>query len=86
MRLSPAGSQGSGESIRLPAVERDHIDQQWLESLPSPIPQSVVQALERSGYQVQTGQELMPMPLKDGRQLVVPVDKVQLQYVGNRTY
>jgi len=46
----------------------------------------VVQALQRSGYQVQRQQELMPLPLKDGRQLVVPVDKVQLQYVGNTTY
>ncbi len=86
VRLSPAGSNDSGESVRLPALERDRIDQQWLQSLPSPIPESVVQALERSGYQVQTQQELMPMPLKDGRQLVVPVDKVQLQYVGNPTY
>jgi hypothetical protein len=86
VRLSPAGSANPGESVRLPALERDRMDQQWLQSMPSPIPQSVVQALERSGYQVRTQQELMPMPLKDGRQLVVPVDKVQLQYVGNPTY
>ncbi len=86
VRLSPAGSTDSDESVRLPALERNRMDQQWLQNLPSPIPQSVVQALERSGYQVQRQQELMPMPLKDGRQLVVPVDKVQLQYVGNTTY
>jgi hypothetical protein len=86
VRLSPAGSTNTGESVRLPALERDRMDQQWLQSLPSPIPQSVVQALEHSGYQVRRQQELMPMPLKDGRQLVVPVDRVQLQYVGNTTY
>ena len=86
MRLSPAGSNDAGDSVRLPALERNSIDRQWLESLPSPIPESVVQALERSGYEVQTQQELMPMPLKDGRKLVVPIDKVQLQYVGNPTY
>jgi hypothetical protein len=86
VRLSPAGSANPDESVRLPALERDRIDQQWLQSLPSPIPENVVQALERSGFQVRTQQELMPMPLKDGRQLVVPVDKVQLQYVGNTTY
>jgi hypothetical protein len=86
VRLSPAGSTDTGESVQLPALERDRMDQQWLQSLPSPIPQSVVQALQRSGYQVQRQQELMPMPLKDGRKLVVPVDKVQLQYVGNTTY
>jgi hypothetical protein len=86
VRLSPAGSANPGESVRVPALERNRMDQQWLQSLPSPIPENMVQALERSGYQVQRQQELMPMPLKDGRQLVVPVDKVQLQYVGNPTY
>jgi hypothetical protein len=86
VRLSPAGSNDSGESVRLPVLERDRMDQKWLQNMPSPIPENVVQALQRSGYQVQRQQELMPMPLKDGRQLVVPVDKVQLQYVGNTTY
>ena len=46
VRLSPAGGAGSGESIRLPALERNSIDRQWLESLPSPIPDNVVQALD----------------------------------------
>ena len=46
---------------------RDRIDQKWLQSLPSPLPENVVQALQRSGYKVLTQQELMPMPLKDGR-------------------
>ncbi|MGA2798218.1 MAG: hypothetical protein ABSE63_11605 [Thermoguttaceae bacterium] len=86
VRLSPAGSADPAKSVRLLAQERNRMDQQWLQSLPSPIPPSVVQALKRSGYEVQRQQELMPMPLKDGRQLVVPVDKVQLQYVGNTTY
>jgi hypothetical protein len=86
VRLSPAGSVNPDESVRLPVLERNRMDQQWLQNLPSPLPENVVQALERSGYQVRTQQELMPMPLKDGRQLVVPVDKVQLQYVGNTTY
>jgi hypothetical protein len=86
VKLSPAGSTDSGESVQLPALQRDHIDQQWLQSLTSPIPENVVRALRRSGYKVQTQQELMPLPLKDGRRLVVPVDQVELRYVGNPTY
>ena len=86
VRLSPAGSADAAEAINLPAQERDRIDPKWLQSLPSPLPENVVQALQRSGYKVLTQQELMPMPLKDGRRLVVPVDKVQLRYVGNTTY
>ncbi|MGD0517250.1 MAG: hypothetical protein ABSA26_06905 [Thermoguttaceae bacterium] len=86
VKLSPAGSDNSGEAVQLPALQRDRIDQQWLQSLTSPIPENVVQSLRRNGYEVQTQQRLMPMPLKDGRRLVVPVDQVQLQYVGNTTY
>ena len=86
VRLSPAGSSDSDQTVQLPAIQRDRMDEQWLQSLPSSIPENVVQALHRNGYRVQTQQELMPMPLKDGRRLVVPVDKVQLQYVGNPTY
>jgi len=86
VKLSPAGSADSGESVQLPAIQRERIDQQWLQSLASPIPENVMQALRRSGYKVQTQQELMPLPLKDGRRLVVPVDQVELRYVGNPTY
>jgi len=83
VRLSPPGS---AEAINLPAQERDRIDPQWAQSLPSPVPDNVVHDLKQKGYKVLTHQELVPMPLKDGRQLVVPVDKVQLQYVGNKIY
>jgi hypothetical protein len=86
VKLSPAGSTDSEQTVQLPAIQRDRIDEQWLKSLPSPMPENVVQALRRNGYEVQTQQELMPMPLKDGRRLVVPVDQVEVHYVGNTTY
>jgi hypothetical protein len=86
VKLTPAGSTDSDQTVQLPAIQRDRIDEQWLQSLPSPIPENVVQALRRNGYEVQRQQELMPMPLKDGRQLVVPVDQVEVHYVGNTTY
>jgi hypothetical protein len=86
VKLSPAGSTDSDQTVQLPAIQRDRIDEQWLQSLPSPMPEAVVQALRRNGYEVQRQQELMPMPLKDGRRLVVPVDQVEVHYVGNTTY
>jgi hypothetical protein len=86
VKLTPAGSTDAAESIQLPALQRESIDQQWLQSLASPVPEEVVQALKRKGYEVQTMRQLMPMPLKDGRRLVVPVDQVELKYVGNPTY
>lgn len=82
----PSGSPDAGSSMQLPAVERDKIDQQWLRNLPPAMPDSVRQAFARSGHQVDEQRELVPVSLQDGRQLVVPVDNVNVHYVGNQTY
>jgi hypothetical protein len=86
VKLFPAGSTDPNQAIQLPALVRDRIDENWLRNLPAPIPESVAENLRRNGYKVQTQQELLPLRLDDGRQLVVPVDKVELNYVGNPTY
>lgn len=72
--------------INVPAVERDNVDEQWLRSMPAAVPDNVVQALNRTGHQIETRREMVPVPLKDGRRLVVPVDQVDVHYVGNQTY
>lgn len=74
------------QSIRVPAVERENVDEQWLRSVPPAIPDNVRQALARTGHQIEQKRELMPVPLQDGRQLVVPVDRVNVRYVGNGPY
>jgi hypothetical protein len=28
----------------------------------------------------------VPLPMQDGRRLIVPVDEVDVHYVGNQTY
>jgi hypothetical protein len=73
-------------SFNLPAIECNNIDQQWLKNMPPAIPDNVLQALARTGHQIQQRRELVPVPLKDGRQLVMPVDQVEVHYVGNKTY
>jgi hypothetical protein len=83
---APSGSENAASSMRLPAVERDNIDQQWLRSVPPAMPDDVQQAFRRSGHQVEQNRELVPVPLQDGRQMVVPVDNVKVRYVGNGTY
>jgi hypothetical protein len=75
-----------GATMQLPAVEREKIDEQWLRSVPPAIPEDVRAALARTGHQVQERRQLVPVPLKDGRRLMVPVDQVEVQYVGNKTY
>ena len=76
----------STESLRLPARVADHLDPQWLESFPPAMPGDVISALRESGHEVQQQREVVPVPLQDGRRLMVPVDQVEVRYVGNSAY
>jgi hypothetical protein len=73
------GPDASAAPIRLPAMERNRIDDAWLGSLPTAVPPDVLRALERTGHAVRQSRRLMPVPLEDGRRLVVPVDQVEVQ-------
>jgi hypothetical protein len=80
---APSGQGASQPLMRVPAIERNNIDEQWLRNVPSAIPDDVARALARTGHQVQQRRELLPVPMNDGRRLVVPVDKVDIHYTGN---
>ncbi len=77
---------GDGDEVRWPMAEGKDIDLQWLYRQPSALPTSVIEQIERLGHQVSVVRELFPVQLRDGRQGVVPVDRVELRYVGNQIY
>ncbi len=81
--LSANGPDGQrSQTIDLPACDRKLLDSRWPETLPSALPHEVIESLERSGYQVRQHRELMPIEMPDGRRLVVPVEQVEVHYVG----
>jgi hypothetical protein len=80
-----AGKEGV-QNVRLPAKEQDRLDEGWLHSMPAPLSDDLRRALERTGHRVQESRRLMPVPMEDGRRLVVPVDQVDVRYVGNAAY
>ena len=82
----PDAQRGGSRSIDLPAVEQNRLDENWVRSLPEPLSPELVRALQRSGHTVQQSRQLLPMPLDDGRRLVVPIDQVDVHYVGNAAY
>jgi len=82
----PGGPDGARHSIQLPACQRDSIDEAWLNSFPQAMPEKVQQALRRTGHQVRQSRQLLPLRMKDGRQLVLPVDQVDVHYVGNQPF
>ncbi|HVX15064.1 MAG TPA: hypothetical protein VHC22_27985 [Pirellulales bacterium] len=51
-----------------------------------PIPPYVRSQWERRGYQLISHPARLPVVLPDGRRVTVPVDQLQLNYVGQRTY
>jgi hypothetical protein len=52
----------------------------------APLPALAAKPWERRGFRADTQKRRVSMELKDGRRLEVPVEEVQLRYVGGRTY
>jgi hypothetical protein len=77
-----SGGSGGPQSFQLPAIAADRLDEAWLRSIPTPVSPDVLQALEQSGHTVQQRRELLPVEMMDGRRLVVPVDQVDIHFVG----
>ncbi len=82
----PDATSGGTAQVQLPCRESERLDEQWLQSLPGAISPEARRALERSGYQVRQHRQLVPLQLEDGRRLVVPVDQVELRFVGDEVY
>ncbi len=81
--LTASGPGGQQErTIDLPACERRQLDAEWLESLPSALPPEVLQALERTGHRVRRVREFIPIEMQDGRRLVVPIEEIEVHYLG----
>lgn len=69
---------GSDRPIRVPIEQVTSLDDDWIDQKPDPIPSEVVKALERLGQTVKRQRQVIPYQLRDGRQVLVPVDDVQI--------
>jgi hypothetical protein len=52
----------------------------------SRVPEYIERQWERRGYELKQTQRWLPLALQDGRHVVVPVDQLQLKYVGRPVY
>lgn len=75
-------SDGHDQTVCVPAQRREALDQDLWQQIPDAIPPEMQQAFQQSGYRAVQQREIVPVPMKDGRCLVVPVDRVQVHYVG----
>jgi hypothetical protein len=76
------GQNGKTENVSIPRAHRDTFDSSLAKQVPDAIPLDVQQAFQRSGHQVVQQREIVPVPMNNGRRLMVPVDHVEIHYVG----
>jgi len=80
------GADGTLHEAELPAMEGASWDESLLASSSSVLSPELLELFERLGHEVRQERELVPVQLDDGRQMVVPVDKLSFTPVANRTY
>jgi hypothetical protein len=79
VQLRAPALTGNNEPLQLPAMQRERLDDEYLKTIPDAVPVGIRQALECTGHVVRTHREFVPVPCKDGRQLVIPVDQIDVE-------
>jgi hypothetical protein len=73
-------------TYQVPVVSAASVDWRWLERPPSPVPENVVRQWQRQGYEVAQRRRVVSTELPSGELVAVPIDEVELRYVGQRLY
>ena len=75
---------GSGDtaSAEVPIFAGPGLNQRWLLEQPPPVSEHDRAVWQRQGYVLEQQRRLLSVPLADGRRAAVPVDHVQVRYVG----
>ncbi|HZZ72215.1 MAG TPA: hypothetical protein VFE24_08170 [Pirellulales bacterium] len=81
IRLTMAG-QKENEVVELPVIQDAGQLNSILANTPPAVPAHIQQVLARTGHSIQQQRDYLPVVLEDGRQLVVPVDRVEVQALG----
>ena len=72
------GAQGVNNAVLI-----DDFDERWLLNQPPAVSEWERVLWERQGYQLEEQRKLVAVTLADGRRAAVPVDQVQVRYVGH---
>ncbi|MCH8829649.1 MAG: hypothetical protein IID45_08735 [Planctomycetes bacterium] len=75
-----------GRSLELPLIDASAAEIGLLRPAQSIFPADLVDQLRRSGHQIRETHRLYPVQLKDGRRILLPVNDVELKYLGNKRF
>ncbi len=73
---------GGVTSAEVPIFAGPGVSQRWLLEQPPPVSEHDRAIWQRQGYVLEQRRRLLSVPLADGRRATVPVDHVQVRYVG----
>jgi len=73
---------GGVTSAEIPIFAGPGVSQRWLLGQPPPVSEHDRAIWQRQGYELEQQRRLLSVPLADGRRATVPVDHVQVRYVG----
>jgi hypothetical protein len=76
------GPEQEPELVQIPVRQWDDVDDPWPEGLAPAVPPQLLEGLKRAGVRFRQDRRLVPIRLEDGRQLVLPVDQVEVGYDG----
>lgn len=74
---------GASSTLEVPVVEADSFDPEWLVNRPPPLPAEVIRGLRQLGNDVRVERQFLPFNAPDGRQMIIPMDRVEVQPVSN---
>ena len=75
---------GDIEQFEMPVAMGPGVDMQWLVDRPSSLPLHLVRDLERQGHQVRQARQFIPFQLQDGRQVVMPVEQIEVRFMQDQ--
>lgn len=87
LTLTVPGENGQqSRDVEVPLVAMEEATGPWLNEQGSAIPADVLQTFRRLGHQVKQEREFVAVSLPDGRQVVVPVDRLEIAPLSIDTF
>lgn len=81
------GAEGwQGDQVEVPVYNLPGGSDQWMLSEHSEIPPAMVDAIQQMGNRVRRRQDVVPIPLDDGNQVLLPVEHVEIVPVSRQLY
>jgi hypothetical protein len=80
--LSMPDAEGRPQQVEVPVVTAGSFDPAWFSGQPGAMPPELIHALRASGHRVRQQRELVPVDIEGGH-VVIPVDQVEVQYIGH---